>query len=509
MGRGDWFLSLVTVRRKKGIIIKWSQIYLVKSFIYSKMETKPIIKTKDVSVTYFPGKNNEVKSLVDVSIEIFPGEFVIFYGPSGCGKSTLLYTIAGLDRNAVGSIKVFDNEITTQSMKELERHHQKIIGIVFQAFYLISSLSVIQNVMLPQVIVGKAPKERKKKAQDLLTYFGVGDQANKLPTELSGGQQQRIAIARALMNDPEIILADEPVGNLDSKSAEDTLKLIQDLNLKENKTIILVTHDPAHLSIANRIFYMKDGKVIDMKYNEHPMLVGGGEVIKKQREIELRKEDEKPKKSELERLAELHSKEGAISGLLLDYKAKQIVFEALTGLSSEETDRIENNVKELLTDGIDDHDKLFALLDKTEEQGGFGLDRRSASNIVNKIKQIVKEFRFMVSPPEKEMGIDYYVKHLRYYLLDALNININNVGFVNTIKAIDEVIKERLGDFTDRKGVQAVLDSPISEGGAGLDRRSARKMARLLELVILGRYSKRMEDYPMIKNIKDKIQEIK
>ncbi len=470
------------------------------------MLSKPIITTKDVSVTYFPGKSNEVKSLINVNIEIFPGEFVIFYGPSGCGKSTLLYSIAGLERNTVGSIKVLDKEITTQNIKELEYHHQKIIGMVFQAFYLIPSLSVLQNVMLPQIAIGRPPKERKEKAQELLTYFDVGNQAGKLPTELSGGQQQRIAIARALVNDPEIILADEPVGNLDSKSAEDTLKLIQDLNLKNNKTIILVTHDPAHLSIANRIFYMKDGQVINMKYNDHPMLVGGGEVVRKKEEIEIVKKAGEEKKSELEMLAKLHSKEGAISGLLLDYKAKQIVLEALTGLTSEETDDIENNVKELLTSGTDDHDKLLALLDKGEEFGGLSFDKRSALNIVKKIKDIVREIRLWAAPSKKEMNMERYVSHLRYYLLDRLNIKINST---DSIDIVDMVLKERISGFTDRKGVRAVLDAPISKGGAGLDSRSARRIAKMLELILLGRYSKKMEDYPEIKHLKDKAIVIK
>lgn len=462
------------------------------------MAIKPIIVAKDASVTYLMGKSNEVKALQPASLEIYPGEFIIFFGPSGCGKSTLLYSIAGLERNVKGSIKVFDKEITELKGKELEKHYQKIIGMVFQAFYLIPSLSVIQNVMLPQVAVSKGLIEREKKASQLLEFFGVKPQANKLPTELSGGQQQRVAICRALVNDPEIILADEPVGNLDSKSAVDVLSLIQELNQKEKKTIILVTHDPSHLDIADRVFYMRDGQIIDVKANKNPRMVKNGK--KKEKGKGKGKEAEVEKGGALEMLAKTFAKvgQGPISGLLLEYKAKQVVIEALTGLNSEEVERIEGKVKNMLIHGTSDHDELISMLDREEDRGGLGMDHRSATRLVRKIKETVKEINLLSSPSKKEFASEEQLTiQLRYFLLDSLDIKINNT---ESIDVINRVIRERIHGFTDKKGVRALLDAPISKGGAGFDKRDARKMARMLELVLLGKYSKRI-DNPVLKKI--------
>ena len=472
------------------------------------MTEKPIITAKNVNVTYALGKSNEVVALRGINLEIFPGEFVIFFGPSGCGKSTLLYSIAGLDRNADGNIKVFDKDVVNMTEKELEYHHQKTIGMIFQAFYLIPSLSVLQNVLLPQIAISVPLLKRKKKASELLEYFGVGDHSHMLPTELSGGQQQRVAICRALVNDPEIILADEPVGNLDSKSAEDTLKLIQDLNLKEKKTILLVTHDPAHLGMANRIFYIKDGEITDMKYNEHPKYVGGGEIGKKKtRDVQMG-EAKDAGKSELEMLAKLYGKQGLISGLLLDYKAKQVVTEALTGLTTEEVERIENKVKRFLVQGTSDQDELLNMLDQEEENGGLGMDQRSAAGLVKKIKETVKEIIFVSNPPQKALSdFSMFTNQLRHYLLESLDININRT---ESVEVINRVVKERFYGFIDRKGVRATLDLPIDKGGGGLDKRDARQMAKLLELVLLGRYSSLIvQENTALEKIKIKMQEIR
>src|SRR4030042_4815348 len=201
--------------------------------------SKPIIKTNKLAVTYFAGLDNEARALQDINIEIHPGEFIILFGPSGCGKSTLLYSIAGLQPNVQGSIFFYDKDIILFSKKELENYHQKKTGMVFQAFYLINSVTVEKNVMLPQIALGAPVMERKKRTMELLAHFGVAEQAGKLPLELSGGQQQRVAICRALINEPEILLADEPVGNLDTKSAHDVMLLLQELNQKQKKTVVL------------------------------------------------------------------------------------------------------------------------------------------------------------------------------------------------------------------------------------------------------------------------------
>jgi putative ABC transport system ATP-binding protein len=468
------------------------------------MAKTPIITTKKVGVAYALGKENEAIAVSEASLEIYPGEFVIFFGPSGCGKSTLLYSIAGLERNTTGSIKVFGKEVTKMKDKELEHHHQKIIGMIFQAFYLINSLSVLQNVMLPQIAINVGFKQRKKKALELLEYFGVKSQAVKLPTELSGGQQQRIAICRALVNDPEIILADEPVGNLDSRSAQDTLRLIQQLNIKEKKTIILVTHDPSHLDIANRVFYMKDGKILNVKTNEKPRVIQPVPKEKKEEKLTLVEKGGKGAGG-IELLVDTY-KQGPVSGLLLDYKAKQVVMEALTGLSTEEVGLIEDKVKNFLLNGVDDHDELLSMLDRDENKGGLGMDKRTAVNLTKKVKETVKEIRLISDPPKKRIGdIVHFTDQLRYYLLDSLDIEIKHT---QSVDVINRAIKERIYGYTDKKGVKAVLDLPVSKGGAGLDKRASRNMSRLLELILLGRYSKKMSD-TLSKDIKVKIREVK
>jgi len=443
------------------------------------MTSEPIIRLKDVKVTYFPGKSNEVTAVKNVTLDIYRGEFVIFFGPSGCGKSTLLYSIAGLERHATGGIFVEGKDVVKMSDNDLEKHYQTTIGIIFQAFYLIPSLSVLQNVMMPQIAIGAEPEERKKKAEDLIKYFGVWHQASKFPTELSGGEQQRVAISRSLVNDPDIILADEPVGNLDSKSATDVLSLIQEMNKTKKKTVILVTHDPTHLDTADRVFYLKDAELIDMKVNKEPRII--------KRQNTKSEEGTKKDKSSLELLAKTYSKgKETIDGLLLEYKAREVVLEALTGLSGDEISSIEERVQIMIKKGVNDKNELFKYLDKDLGSGGIGLDKRTAKTINEKVKNIVEELKVVEKPNDKVIHpMDEFVKQIRTYLIEEFDIKIKST---DTIEVIESVIKDRVQGLTDRKGVFSALDLDIKEGGAGLDRRDAKKAAKRLELILLGAY---------------------
>src|SRR3989344_9485124 len=193
---------------------------------------EPQIKIKNLWVAYQLGKSNEVWAAQDVNLEIYPQEYVIFFGPSGSGKSTLLYIIAGLERPTAGEVLVDDKELNTLSEEDLMHFHRNTIGIIFQAFYLIPNLTVMDNIALPQIFMNVGKEKREFKAQGLAKRFDINDLLSKKVTELSGGQQQRVAAVRALINDPEIILADEPVGNLDSKNAEITMELLAELNRK-------------------------------------------------------------------------------------------------------------------------------------------------------------------------------------------------------------------------------------------------------------------------------------
>lgn len=223
------------------------------------------IKTENLNVIYDLGLPSETKALNDINIIINKEDFVVVFGPSGCGKSTLLYAISGIEGPTSGKIWVLDRDITQFTSLEAAKFHRLQIGMVFQAYNLIPTLSVIDNVALPQIFRGVPRETKYLRAKILLQRFGILPQANKLPMELSGGQQQRVGIARALINEQPVIFADEPVGNLDSKSAKIVLDILYDLNIKDKKTIILVTHDPTLLKYATHIIYMKDGIVVGEK----------------------------------------------------------------------------------------------------------------------------------------------------------------------------------------------------------------------------------------------------
>lgn len=199
--------------------------------------------------------------LNDVSLSVNEGEFIAIIGPSGSGKSTLMNIIGLLDLPTSG--KYFLNGIDTSKFgeDELSRLRNREIGFIFQSFNLLPRSTTLENVILPSIYAGTKRSERIKKAMELLTELGLGDKLKNRPNQLSGGQQQRVAIARALMNDPKIILADEPTGNLDTKSGQSVMKILEDLN-KEGKTIVMITHEVDIAKYAKRSVRISDGKII-------------------------------------------------------------------------------------------------------------------------------------------------------------------------------------------------------------------------------------------------------
>ena len=222
---------------------------------------EPLIKIENLSVVYDVGKANETKALADINVEIYPDEYIVFFGPSGCGKSTLLYVIAGMQVPTSGKLIIGGKEMSKASEKDLARYHQTGMGIVFQQYNLIPSLNVLDNVAIPQTFKGESRKEREPKAQALLDRFGIGAFSSRLSVELSGGQQQRVAIARALINDPTVIFADEPTGNLDSKSGHEVVEILKKLNA-QGRTIVIVTHDLELAKMARRTIKIFDGKIV-------------------------------------------------------------------------------------------------------------------------------------------------------------------------------------------------------------------------------------------------------
>jgi putative ABC transport system ATP-binding protein len=221
-----------------------------------------LLETRDLRKHYQMG-SVLVRALDGVSIQVEPGEFVGLLGTSGSGKSTLLNLVAGLDRPTSGELRVFDRDLSQMSSDELSVHRQRTVGVIFQSFNLVSTMTAAENVALAMRFAGVPRGEREGKASRLLEAIGLGGRQGHRPKELSGGEQQRVAIARALSNDPHLLLADEPTGNLDSRTTRDIMALLRELNQRDGKTIIMVTHDPGLArEYAHRTITMLDGAVV-------------------------------------------------------------------------------------------------------------------------------------------------------------------------------------------------------------------------------------------------------
>lgn len=232
---------------------------------------QPIIEIKNLKKSF--GKGDAKVCVLDkVDLKIYAEDYIILFGPSGCGKSTLLNCIAGLEEFDEGDVLIRGESLKRKTEEQLAEHKRKKIGIIFQQFNILKSMTVAQNVALPQLFDDVSLSIRSRRSEHLLKILGLEKMSHRIPTELSGGQQQRVAIARALVNNPWIILADEPTGNLDSKSADEVMDLISDLNYRSRRTIILVTHNQDYCAYAKRVIHMKDGKITKEEVNKKPRL---------------------------------------------------------------------------------------------------------------------------------------------------------------------------------------------------------------------------------------------
>ncbi|MDF1512965.1 MAG: ABC transporter ATP-binding protein [Anaerolineae bacterium] len=228
-----------------------------------------VIWTNDLHKVYKMG-TNEVHALRGVSITITKGEIIAIMGPSGSGKSTLMNILGCLDQPTWGTYTLAGKDVSKMSDDELAVVRNRSVGFIFQNFNLLARTSALDNVVLPLIYAGTSVRDRRKRAKDVLDAVGLGDRIHHAPNELSGGQQQRVAVARALVNEPSIILADEPTGNLDSKSGEEIMAILQRLNEEMGITVILVTHDPRISAYAQRILHLFDGKVTEELENYRP-----------------------------------------------------------------------------------------------------------------------------------------------------------------------------------------------------------------------------------------------
>lgn len=223
---------------------------------------KPIINARNLTRIYALG-SSKVIGIDTIDLSIAAGELVILKGDSGSGKSTLLSLLAGLDRPTRGELTVAEHDLTAATPADLTHFRREVVGMVFQTFNLMPTLNVLENASLPGLLAGKNPSAVKAKAIELLDWLGLSRRGDHLPAQLSGGEMQRTAIARALINDPDIVIADEPTGNLDSRNGQIVVDLLAELNRKWNRTVILATHSSLADSLATVNINLKDGMITD------------------------------------------------------------------------------------------------------------------------------------------------------------------------------------------------------------------------------------------------------
>jgi len=453
---------------------------------------EPIVKAKNLDIVYNKGKDNEFHALVDINLDVYQDEFLVILGPSGCGKSTLLNVIAGLEVPDSGTIYVFGRDLMQMTKNDFAEYHRSELGMIYQQYNLINSLSVMDNVALPQLFINVKKGQREKKAAKLLERFGIIKHARKIPTELSGGQQQRIGIARAIVNDPKIVLADEPVGNLDSVSARNVLDILETLNEKEKRTIILVTHNPENTEYADRIVYMKDG-VITKEETNH-------EKHKEKKKEGKEGEEKKPATSktlsdELKSLMRAYRglSPEQINILIMPYKAKVFAHHFITSRTMEESRLFEDVIQRRLL-GTISQQEFFDILDRPYREGGVGFDRRTAEKIVKRINRVIRIAYFVyqknrqrknlegehdtISIEEKTQKVTDYLLKTCYYdyyqNLDEVQLN-----------RLQEAVRARLAGDIQKSEFKEYLDKSYKDGGVGLNVKTAKSITEELELILI------------------------
>lgn len=432
--------------------------------------TNPQIKLENVEYYYNQGSTAEVHALKKINIEIGRGEYVAFFGPSGCGKSTLLYLVAGIERPysgkiivsyesvVAGKIVITEKDIATLSDDELAVYRQATVGIIFQNFNLIPSISVLENVAMPLSFLGISKPKRTEKAKKILDRLGIGSFANRYPFELSGGQQQRVGIARALANNPSIILADEPLGNLDSDNAKAVLAYIEESHKKDGRTVIMVTHEAWSLTGAEKIFYMKDGDIVKTAKQ-----VPTGQALASPSESFTKMNFKTPN-------AEVRAE-----------SLSRFVFQ---GFPQNEVNRLEKFLLSLFRSEIS-LSQFKEKIDSPFKEGGAGLKSQTAS----KITETVREFLFQSKKLEyiyqklsinKHADISLEIKSIRSWLA----AKIKNLSEEEGLTVLDHYITERIKN--KMTGAQFIHDLNLAKkyGGVGLRIDSALYASENLETLL-------------------------
>ena len=428
----------------------------------------PIIKIEDLNLWYGKDSPIEFHALKNINLEIEKGDYVAFFGPSGCGKTTMLYSISGIDRFQSGKVLINDRDISGFTNQELAIFRQTGMGIVFQQFNLVPSLTVLKNIALPMLFVGISSEKAEIEARKLIERLNLTEHTERYPYELSGGQQQRVGIARALANNPPIIIADEPLGNLDSVNAKIVLEFLKELNEKDGRTIVMVTHEAWSLRDVKTIFHMKDGEIVDV---------------------------EKTKKETVaESLARhLYKQISSISGNTTQDENNQEKLSArvlanflLRGYSMDEIRRFESFVNDRFSNKIDKKE-FCKLVNKPFKEGGVGLWKKKAERVTDYLEEIIekrKDVEYVYNTVEKnpELPILDEIQNIRNWLLEGYTGKLSRLQTI----ALDEVISDRIKNFISADKVAQILDLSNNKFGVGLSFRAAEIMAEKLELILGG-----------------------
>lgn len=432
-----------------------------------------LVELEKVNLTYNKGKDNAFQALHDINLKINEGEFVVVFGPSGCGKSSLLNIIAGLESPDKGKVFIDNKNVVKMESKKRVYFHRKKMGMVFQAYNLIPTLSVLDNVALPQMFINQGKKQREIKALDILNKFGIKEQANKIPTELSGGQQQRIGIARAIINNPPLILADEPIGNLDSESANKVMEIMGNLNRKEGKTVILVSHNPENIKWGSYIIHMKDGKIVKEERRQ---------TVEESKKVKLEEKTfDQNGNSKFEAIMDKFKglSDEQISFLIEPLKAEIITEFLLIPYSEKQVKLIQAGIRKRLSDKMN-LGELLEFLDIPIEKGGAGLDRRISEKFSHKIEGLLKASSSLASLDNIN---DKVIKILNYLSQqEVLKIEAEDAQKMGIL------IKKRLNKEISHDRLKSLLDMPKAKGGLGLDKRTVVRILKELDLILVTSY---------------------
>lgn len=428
---------------------------------------KPLIICRNLDITYNKGKSNEYKALVNASTDIYEGEYIILFGASGSGKSTLMYAIQGSLPPGGGTMLIGGEDIYSIPVDDRIYFQRYIMGIIFQSFNLIGSLSVLDNVALPMIFCNADKATRERRAQSLLERFGVGHVSHKIPSMLSGGQQQRVSVARSMVNDPKILLADEPTGNLDSVSTQQVMDKIDEINTFDKRTIIMVSHNAAHLSYAHRVYYLKDGAIVR-------------EVVNPQRkQIKPVKEGETIT-TELEQLARLFPYDSVES-----LRVKSLVNYVTQGYTFSQLERLEKVMEYFISGKIDATAAIKTLI-LAYDRGGVGSPEKEARHMVHTAAKLLTQAddirRFRNQYDKEHVFFDQHrlSERLRDHLLYAHKMKLTQKQDQNLV----EIIADRVVGVTAEADFREHLTMSVHTRGLGLSEDEADDITRYFEKII-------------------------